>query len=167
MRRFIVLLAIMQMVAMAAIAQSYSGDKQIWAKSFIGEKAPAFKVERWISEEPSMEGKFVLIEFWGTWCGPCRKAIPKLNEFHKQFADDLVIIALSDEHEDKVRAMVQPKIEFYNAIDTRALLKTKYDVIGVPHVVIIDPEGIVVWEGFPLMKDRELTAEVIESLIKK
>lgn len=167
MRKIITLLAIFQIVVLSAIAQSSSSDKELWAKSFLGEKAPELKIEKWISEEPEMDGKYIIIEFWATWCGPCRKAIPKLNALQKQFADDVVIIALSDESAEKVQSMVAPKIEYSNAVDTRALLKSTYEVRGVPHAVVIDPDGIVVWEGFPLMVGHELTAEVIESLIKK
>ena len=59
----------------------------MWAKSFLFAKAPALVVEKWLTDEPATQGKYVLIEFWATWCPPCRKSIPKLNEFHQKFPD--------------------------------------------------------------------------------
>src|SRR4051812_13554317 len=62
-------------------------DKRLWAKSVLNQKAPELVVEKWLTEKPDTKGKFVLIDFWATWCPPCRKAIPELNAFKKKFGD--------------------------------------------------------------------------------
>ncbi|MFR7875234.1 MAG: peroxiredoxin family protein [Butyricimonas paravirosa] len=59
---------------------------------------------------PDTEGKFVLIDFWGPSCSPCRKSIPDLNRFSKQFKDKLVVIGVSLNKEEQVRAMKEPVI---------------------------------------------------------
>jgi len=107
----------------------------------------------------------VLVDFWATWCGPCRKAIPELNEFHKKFGDKLVVIGISDETEDKVKKMTAPKIEYFSAIDTKARMKKTVGVEGIPHIMIIDPQGIVRWEGFPLLEGYELTEKVVGDIL--
>ena len=142
-----------------------SQEKQLWAKSFINERAPELVVEKWLSDEPDTNGKFVLIDFWATWCGPCKKAIPDLNRFQKEFKENLVVIGISDETEAKVVLQKNPQIEYYNAIDTKKRLNNSYGVQGIPHCVIIDPDGIVVWEGWPHLKDFELTSDVVSSII--
>ncbi|WP_048331370.1 TlpA family protein disulfide reductase [Bizionia psychrotolerans] len=146
---------------------SFSQKKKLWAKSFINKEAPEFVVEEWLTDIPNMEGKFVLIDFWATWCGPCKKAIPEMNKFHEEFKDDLVVIGLSDESKAKVLKQVNPKMDYYSAIDTQKRLNTSYKVQGIPHCVIINPKGIVVWEGWPGLKGHELTSEVIKELIDK
>jgi len=142
------------------------GGKRIWASSCLWAKAPRLEVEKWLSAEPNTDGKFVLIEFWATWCPPCRKSIELLNDLHKKFGKDLVVIGISDETEDAVRALNKPKIEYFSAIDTQARTKKELGVFGIPHVIIVEPGGNVVWEGFPLLKDHELTGKIIGKMIE-
>lgn len=144
-----------------------TAEKQIWAKSFLNQKAPELVVEKWLSAEPARQGKFVLIDFWATWCGPCRKAMPELNTFHKKFGDKLVVIGISDEPEKTVTGLKKPQIEYFSAIDTKGRMKKQVGVKGIPHVLIIDPNGIVRWEGFPLLDGHELTEAVVKDILAK
>lgn len=148
-------------------AQESNNNKKLWAKSVLNQKAPKLEVEKWLSEIPDTKGKFVLIDFWATWCGPCRRVIPELNEWQKKYANELVIIGISDETADKVQNAKDIKIDYYNAIDTQARLKKELEVKGIPHCILLDPEGIVRWEGFPTLTDHELTTSVLENIIKK
>jgi thiol-disulfide isomerase/thioredoxin len=142
-------------------------QKQIWAKSFLNQPAPEIVVEKWLSAKPETEGKFVLVDFWATWCPPCRKTIPELNQLHQKFGKKLVVIGLSDEPEEKVRAMKDPVIEYFSAIDTKKETLRAVDVHGIPHVLLIDPKGIVRWEGYPLLTGDELTEGVVAEILTR
>ncbi len=141
-------------------------EKRLWARSFLYSEAPEFVVEKWLSEQPDTEGKYVLIEFWATWCGPCRRSIPLLNGFHQKYGDELVVIGVSEESEADVRAMQEPRIEFYSAIDTQRRMKDQLGVLGIPHTIIVEPTGCVIWEGFPLLEGYELTDQIIERILE-
>jgi thiol-disulfide isomerase/thioredoxin len=143
----------------------YAQDKKIWAKSFINQKAPEFVVEKWISEKPETKGKYLLIDFWATWCGPCIKTIPKLNDFQNKFGDKLVVIGVSDEEKIKVKKVTKQKMRYFSAIDTKKRMYSELEIKGIPHCIIINPEGVVVWEGFPLLTGNELTEEVVASIV--
>jgi len=142
-----------------------TGGKQIWAYSCLWEKAPKLEVQKWLTAKPKTDGKFVLIEFWATWCPPCRKSIGLLNGLDKKFGKDLVVIGISHETEADVRALKTPRIEYFSAIDTKARTKKELGVFGIPHVILIEPGGSVVWEGFPLLKGHELTEKIIAKMI--
>jgi cytochrome c biogenesis protein CcmG/thiol:disulfide interchange protein DsbE len=152
---------------LAIASTSRGADKQLWAKSYLGQKAPDLVVEKWLTKEPDRKGKFVLIDFWATWCGPCRKAIPELNALHKKFGDRLVVIGVSDETEEKVKSMKEPTITYFSAIDTQGRTKKAVEVKGIPHVLLIDPQGVVRWEGFPLLDGFELTEKVVADILAK
>lgn len=154
-------------LCVVAVAAAWAAEKQIWAKSFLNQKSPELVVEKWLTKEPDRKGKFVLIDFWATWCPPCRKAIPELNTLHKKFGGKLVVIGLSDEPEAKVKGMTTPQIDYAVAIDTKARSKTAVGVSGIPHVLLLDPQGIVKWEGFPLLNGFELTEQVVADILAK
>lgn len=138
--------------------------KKLWAHSFLNKKAPKLIVETWLTDEPDTQDKFILLDFWATWCPPCRKLIPDLNTMHQQFGRDLVVIGLSDQTEEKLRAF-RAKIDYYQATDTKKRTKNAYQVKGIPHTVLIDPKGIVRWEGYPLLKGFELTEAIVYKII--
>lgn len=140
-------------------------SKEIWAKSYLGQKAPEFYVQSWITEEPNREGKFVLIDFWATWCPPCRELTPKLNAFHEKFGDKLVVIGVSAESKAKVEDYTRRNIQYYSAIDPARRMSRQYEVRGIPHVVLIDPEGVVRWEGYPL-EETELKEEEVAAIVE-
>jgi thiol-disulfide isomerase/thioredoxin len=148
------------------ITPTFSQNKQIWAKSVINQKSPKLVVEKWLTNKPSTKEKFVLIDFWATWCGPCKRAIPELNKFKTEFEKDLIVIGISDETQQIVESLTSPKIEYYSAIDSERRMYDSLEIIGIPHCVLIDPDGIVRWEGYPTLKGFELTSEVINNIIE-
>src|SRR6188474_2613487 len=73
----------------------------------IGDPAAALSVGEWIKGQPvdlaAVKGeKIVVVEFWATWCGPCRTSIPHLTELQQKFADrDVIFVGISDEDQPR------------------------------------------------------------------
>ena len=145
--------------------EASQANKVIWAKHVLGLKGPDIEVEKWLTAEPATSGKFVLIDFWATWCPPCRRAIPVLNQISKEFADRLTVIGVSNETEAEVAKMTDPVIAYSVAIDPKERMERTLEVNGIPHAILIDPSGIVRWEGYPLSPGNELTLDVVRHVM--
>jgi len=129
------------------------------ANSFFNQRAPELVAEKWVGDAPQTTGKFMLVAFWATWCEPCRSAIPILNQLQEKYRERLVVIGVSDESESNIRNMVEPRIEFSIASDPRHRSATALGVRGLPHAFLVDPHGIVRFEGHPgLLEGANLEA---------
>ena len=118
-------------------------------KSLLGKRAPALEAEKWVSDRPELEGKFVLISFWAPWSAPCRKQIPVLNAVQKKFANQLVVVGLTKSSAAELADFTEPKIGFASGVDTKGKLATAAGVTSVPCVMLVDPKGIVLYQGHP------------------
>lgn len=154
-------------VFLLAASWVHADEKPIWAKRMLGQQAPVLVVEKWLGEEPVTAGKFAIIEFWTTTCPKCPESIRKLNEIQEALADDVVVIGVSEESEATVLEMKDPVLKFASGIDTQKRMKTALEVIGIPHAIVVDPSGIVRWEGFPLNSQTRLTVDVVRDLIRQ
>ncbi|MGA2660668.1 MAG: TlpA disulfide reductase family protein, partial [Verrucomicrobiota bacterium] len=79
----------------------------------VGDPAPKLQVAKWVQGEPVKEferDKAYIVEFWATWCGPCRVSIPHLNEIHAKFKDKGLVVIGQDCWE-RDESLVAPFIE--------------------------------------------------------
>lgn len=92
------------------------------------------------------KGKIVLLEFWATWCPPCKLAIPELNELHEKYADsNLVILAVSmDEDIDSVKDFVADYDVIFPVLFDDKKISESFGIYTIPTALVLDEEGIVI-----------------------
>ena len=138
----------------------------------LGEKAKALTISEWVkgSAVDVTDGKNVyVVEFWATWCGPCRNTIPHLTELQKKYKDQgVVFVGVSSERAEDVKPFVQEmgdKMDYNVAVDkddaTDKAYMAAYGQGGIPCAFIINKESQVVWVGHPMEMEKPLQ-EVIE-----
>ncbi len=115
--------------------------------------APEISADAWLNTEPlkiaDLNDKLVVVEFWATWCPPCRKSIPHLKKMNDEYKDKgLVLISLTQEPKDKVEGFAK-KAEMDWAVGTGSSSGSDYGVMGIPHAFIVK-EGKIVWHGHPM-----------------
>jgi thiol-disulfide isomerase/thioredoxin len=117
---------------------------------FVGRAAPDFKFRNADGQNTqlsALKGRVVLIDFWATWCGPCRVEIPAIERLAKHFAKkDVVVLGIdTEEDEDAVRRFVAATKINYPIILTKddPAVARGYAVRALPTAVVIDKDGIV------------------------
>lgn len=114
-------------------------------------------------------GKVVVVDFWASWCVPCRRSFPWLNQMNSKYGDDgLVIIGVNLDHE---RAEADAFLQEYPAdfriyFDDSKDLANEFEVIAMPSSYLIGRDGEVVQRhyGFKVKKQEEYEAAIVAAL---
>ena len=93
-------------------------------------------------------GKVVLINFWATWCGPCVEELPSLNNLAKQYPDELVVLAISDERADDIKNFLMSFSDFHSNFilsnKSRKETQSIFNIKMLPESYILNKKGILV-----------------------
>lgn len=137
----------------------------------IGQPAPEFKAGRWLKHGPITElepGKIHVLEFWATWCGPCRAAMPHLTELAKKHAGKVTVIGVNiwekatgekaEKMVDRFVSEMGQDLDYPTCRDTADehllnhwMKPTKSG--GIPTTIVVDAQGRIAWIGHPINLD--------------
>jgi peroxiredoxin len=126
-----------------------------------GSIAPEFTLESLAGHQVVMtelSGKVVLLNFWATWCGPCRLEMPVFQTHHEQLSDKLTIIAIDfDEPKEDVQAFVDELgLTFTILLDPGGKIQNLYKIRGYPTSIFVDERGIVQIVHIGIMAESQL-----------
>jgi thiol-disulfide isomerase/thioredoxin len=116
-----------------------------------------------LGKQPQLTGKPLLVEFWATWCPPCRKSIPHLNEIYSKYKTrGLEIVGITDEDEATVKKFQKQIPMDYNvAINTPQSIYEQFGIKAIPTAFLVDKDGKIVWTGHPM----ELSEDEIQTVL--
>ncbi len=145
----------------------------------VGDPAPKLQPAKWVQGQPVKDfqkGKAYIVEFWATWCGPCRVSIPHLNEIHNKYKDKGLIVIGQDcwERDDGLVApfveKMADKMTYRVALDDKEsdkkgkMAQTWMAAAGrngIPSAFLVDTKGIIAWIGHPMQLKDGVIEEVL------
>ena len=162
---FLALAAALALLAVSGCGSDTDGDAQVaqtraaptHTPGTKGSPAPDFSLKRLDGGElqlSSLRGKAVIIDFWDTWCPPCRASMPHFQALSQEYADDLVVVgvALGREGEAKVRKFTEDyglTFEMVMFNNDPELIRGFGGIQSIPTTFLLDGEGVIreVWVG--------------------
>lgn len=141
----------------------------------VGERAPDFKLPQLGKAGPlglaDMHGKVVFVDFWASWCSPCREAMPQYEKLQASLPrEDFAIVAINvDETRSEAEKFLSAHPVSYTVVlDPAGDVPKAYGLIGMPTSYLLDRNGVVRWRGQGFKSaDIDVLRQEIDKLIKE
>lgn len=136
-----------------ALVSSYNEKLNAAKATAIGEPAPDISLQNPEGEEvalSSLKGKYVLIDFWASWCGPCRKENPNVVRMYERFKDkdfEIFGVSLDRDKDAWVKAIEADNLGWVHVSDLKfwdSEVVPRYNISGIPMTVLLDKEGNII-----------------------
>ena len=108
------------------------------------------------------KGKYVLVDFWASWCGPCRGEIPNLIKVYNKYKGnkfDVLGVAVWDEPDDSKQAIADMGINYPQILNAQEDATKTYGILGIPEIILFAPDGTIL--------RRSLRGPQVEEAVKE
>lgn len=118
-----------------------------------------------------LKGKVVYVDFWASWCGPCKQSFPWLNEMQAKYGAKgfhVIGVNVDAKRSDAEQFLVSTPAAFQVALDPQGVTPKSYQIKGMPSSVLVGPDGKVLFvhAGFRADERKELESAIVAALAK-
>lgn len=150
------------------------GSIRVMGNIKVGQPAPDFTLKDLSGHPVTLSAyrgnKVVLMDFWATWCGPCRMAMPGLQDLANKYSKQgLEILSINQgDPADQVRNFIERrKYTFHVVLDHDSTVGDQYGVRAIPTLVLVDKKGIVQWIRVGYSPNEDNLKRLVEKLTKE
>ena len=146
------------------LAASVSAKDEAPSFDLVGKQIPAVKLH-FVKGSVDLTGKPAIVEFWTTFCGPCKAVVPHLNELYAKYKDRglaVVGVSLDEDLEDVEKYGPKFGMEYPMAFDEGKKFSGPLKVDISPYAIVVNKAGKIVWEGV----SSALQQDVLEQILK-
>lgn len=138
--------------------------QDLYPPSFVGKAAPSLALVNETNQDVNFNtvasGKrYVILDFWASWCGPCRKQLPALKKFYEEMSNkgvEIISVSIDKKEADWKKALQEEELPWPNFLDTKNMAD-KWSVKAIPAMFLLDGKGMVLAEQVSL-------AEIIKKI---
>ena len=110
------------------------------------------------------KGKYILVDFWASWCGPCREEMPYIKEVYEKYHGenfDIVGVAINDRPDDSKAAVEVLEIPWNQILNAQQVPADLYGIQYIPHVILFGPDGTILKRNLHKESIGEAVAEAL------
>ena len=114
----------------------------------------------------------VILDFWATWCVPCKNGLPKLNELHEKY-DNVNVLAINIDKprkkSDAISYIKANRYKFHTLFDNKKVIQKRFNITNIPRTLIIDQDGIILYDhtGYQRGDEKHYEEIIVEWLNKQ
>lgn len=147
-----VVVLVAALIGLGIVAMRLAGQQG--ARPTVGSPAPDFEMPLYANYQnglgeqtrlSDLRGKVVVVNFWASWCIPCKDEAPALEAISKKYGDNVVLLGVNylDVERDALAFLATYDVTYGNGVDLQQRISKQYRITGVPETFVIDQQGVV------------------------
>ncbi|WP_162842743.1 TlpA disulfide reductase family protein [Mucilaginibacter pineti] len=117
-----------------------------------------------------LKGKYILIDFWASWCGPCKQSFPHMKEIYSKFKGDkfeIYSISIDKNKPDWIKELKAQQLPWIQGIDDKSIAHKYFGVTAVPTTFLISPDGKIIMKEIGFSQNGDMEKKLVELLASK